>query len=105
RYVDFGGRLHRLPMSPAALIRTSLLSPRGKLRLIAEPFIRTPVPGSDTVRSFFARRLGPEAAERMVEPFVSGIFAGDGTRLSAAACFPRLTRWERERGSLVSGAL
>jgi len=105
RYVDFGGRLHPLPMSPAALVRTSLLSPRGKLRLIAEPFIRTPVPGSDTVRSFFARRLGPEVAERMVEPFVSGIFAGDGTRLSASACFPRLTRWEREHGSLVSGAL
>jgi protoporphyrinogen/coproporphyrinogen III oxidase len=105
RYVDFGGRLHPLPMSPAALVRTSLLSRRGKLRLIAEPFIRKPIPGADTVRSFFARRLGPEVAERMVEPFVSGIFAGDGTRLSASACFPGLTRWERERGSLLSGAL
>jgi protoporphyrinogen/coproporphyrinogen III oxidase len=105
RYVDFGGKLHPLPMSPAALARTSLLSPRGKLRLLVEPFIRAPVPGSDTVRSFFTRRLGSEVAERMIEPFVSGIFAGDGTRISAAACFPKLTRWERERGSLVAGAL
>ncbi|HEY6929375.1 MAG TPA: protoporphyrinogen oxidase [Thermoanaerobaculia bacterium] len=105
RYIDFGGKLHPLPMSPIALARTRLLSPKGKLRLLAEPFIRTPVPGSDTVRSFFARRLGPQVAERMVEPFVSGIFAGDGTRLSASACFPKLTRWERERGSLLAGAL
>src|SRR5262249_37673243 len=70
------------------------------------PFIRRPTaPTSDTVRSFFTRRLGIEVAERFVEPFVSGIFAGDGTRLSAAASFPRLTEWEQKRGSLFFGAL
>src|SRR5262249_60083022 len=72
----------------------------------AEPFIRRPTaPASDTVRSFFTRRLGIEVAERFVEPFVSGIFAGDGTRLSAAASFPRLTQWEQKNGSLFIGAL
>ena len=93
RYVDFGGRLHRVPMSPMALLGTDLLSTRGKLRLLAEPFVPPATSGSDTVRSFFSRRLGPEVAERLVEPFVSGIFAGDGTRLSASACFPKLAAW------------
>lgn len=105
RYIDFGGGLHPLPMSLPALARSKLLSGRGKLRLFAEPFIRRSAPPSDTVRTFFTRRLGPEVAERLVEPFVSGIFAGDGTRLSAASCFPRLNRWERTSGSLTLGAL
>src|SRR6202011_4922304 len=73
--------------------------------LLAEPFVRPATSGSDTVRSFFSRRLGPEVAERLVEPFVSGIFAGDGTRLSASACFPKLTAWERGHNSLAAGAL
>jgi len=104
RYVDYAGRLHALPMSPGALLRTSLLSTGGKLRLLAEPFIKRGDDPDETVRSFFTRRLGPEIAERFVEPFVSGIFAGDGSRLSVSACFPRLARWEREDGSLARGA-
>src|SRR5262249_2979056 len=106
RYIDYGGKLHPLPMSPAELMSTPPLSGRGKLRVFAEPFIRRPTaPASDTPRSFFTRRLGIEVAERFVEPFVSGIFAGDGTRLSAAASFPRLTQWEQKNGSLFIGAL
>jgi oxygen-dependent protoporphyrinogen oxidase len=106
RYIDYAGKLHPLPMSPVGLVTTPLLSGRGKLRIFAEPFIRrAAAPTADTVRSFFTRRLGIEVAERLVEPFVSGIFAGDGTRLSAAASFPRLTQWEQKSGSLFLGAL
>jgi oxygen-dependent protoporphyrinogen oxidase len=105
RYVDFGGRLHALPMSPAALLTTRLLSLSGKLRLAAEPFARSVAPADETVLAFFSRRLGPEIAERIVEPFVSGIFAGDAATLSAADAFPGITRWEREAGSILRGAI
>src|SRR5262249_58429990 len=90
RSVAFGGRLQPFPMSPGALFSTKLLSARGKLRLLGEPFVRRRSGGSESVRSFFARRLGPEVAERFVEPFVAGIYAGDAARLSIAECFPRL---------------
>jgi len=103
RYIDFGGRLHPLPMSPPALLRTELLSGKGKLRLLAEPLVGRRH-GQESVRDFFARRFGSEVAERLVEPFVSGIFAGDASRLSLEECFPMLARWERERGSLAAGA-
>jgi oxygen-dependent protoporphyrinogen oxidase len=56
------------------------------------------------VREFFRRRLGPEVADRLVEPFVSGIWAGRADRLSLAAAFPLLARWETESGSLTRGA-
>jgi oxygen-dependent protoporphyrinogen oxidase len=103
--VDFGGRLHALPASPGALIGTRLLSFAGKLRLLAEPLRRATGPRDETVRDFFARRLGPEVAERLVAPFVSGIFAGDAAALSAEAAFPSLARWDREHGSLLAGAI
>lgn len=105
RYVDFRGRLHAFPMSPPAMLSTRLLSARGKLRLLTEPFRRYGGDSGESVADFFARRMGPEVAERIVEPFVGGIFAGSASRLSIAAAFPAPARWEREHGSLLKGAI
>jgi protoporphyrinogen/coproporphyrinogen III oxidase len=105
RYVDFEGRLHAVPMSPRQLLRTRLLSTRAKLRLLAEPFRKAaPVP-DESVRDFAARRLGPEIADRLVEPFVAGIFSGNAGRISVSAAFPALDRAERDHGSLVAAVL
>jgi oxygen-dependent protoporphyrinogen oxidase len=105
RFIDFGGRLHAVPMSPGGLFGTKLLSARGKLRLFAEPFVRRGDPGGESVSAFFSRRLGNEVAERLVEPFVSGIWGGRGDGLSVAQAFPSLARWEVGSGSVVRGAL
>ncbi len=107
RYIEWNGALHALPSSPLALAKTRLLSPKGKLRLLGEPFVSRAAVSTDpeTVRSFFTRRLGPEAADRFIAPFVAGIFAGDPLRLSAADAFPALTRGERRHGSLFATAI
>jgi protoporphyrinogen/coproporphyrinogen III oxidase len=105
RYVDFGGELHPLPMGPMALLRSRLLTASGKWRLLTEPFRRSAPTEDESVSDFVRRRLGPEAVDRLVEPFVGGVFAGSAGRLSVGAAFPRLARWEREHGSLVRGAL
>ena len=105
RYIDFGGRLHPLPTSPTAFLRTGLLSARGKLRLLAEPFTRSGDASGETVRAFFTRRLGREVADRFVEPFIAGIWAGSSDQLSLEQAFPALARWEADRGSLTRGAI
>lgn len=105
RYIDFGGRLHALPMSPGALLGTKLLSARGKLRLLREPFVPKGEPSRESVHAFFARRVGPEVADRFVEPFVSGIWAGRADAISAAHAFPSLVRAENEFGSLTRGGI
>ncbi|MGZ5427163.1 MAG: protoporphyrinogen oxidase [Thermoanaerobaculia bacterium] len=87
------------------MVSTRLLSPRGKLRLLAEPFVRGGGSPDETVHDFFARRLGPEVADRIVTPFIGGIFAGDPSRLSVADAFPSLARWERLHGSILRGAI
>jgi oxygen-dependent protoporphyrinogen oxidase len=105
RFVDWGGRLIPVPMSPGALAGTPLLTLSGKLRLLREPFVRSRGAPEESLRDFVSRRLGPEVAERFVEPFVSGVFAGDSGRLEAAQAFPALSRLERDHGSILWGAI
>jgi protoporphyrinogen/coproporphyrinogen III oxidase len=105
RYVEWNGRLHALPMSPGSLVGTKLLSARAKLRLLAEPFRRQEAGPEESVHAFFARRLGEEVADRFIEPFVGGIFAGSSKSLSIAAAFPSLARWDRDHGSIIRGAI
>jgi oxygen-dependent protoporphyrinogen oxidase len=44
-------------------------------------------------------------AERFVEPFISGIFAGDAGELTAGAAFPSLKEMDTRYGSLLRGAI
>jgi oxygen-dependent protoporphyrinogen oxidase len=54
---------------------------------------------------FFSRRLGSEAFDRLLEPLVSGIYAGDANELSVDATFPHLVELERKYGGLIKGVL
>ena len=108
------GRLRRLPEglilgSPAragALLRSGLLSPRGAARMALDVAVPPRRDGTEeSVASFFTRRLGKEAFERVVEPLLAGIHAGDATRLSLQATFPRFADMERQHGGLLRAAL
>ena len=102
RFVLLGGRLHRAPDSPPALLTSGALSPAGKLRLLLEPWARpAPAQREETVYEFALRRVGREAAENLVDAAIAGISAGDSRRLSVAAAFPLMTEMEREHGSLI----
>jgi protoporphyrinogen/coproporphyrinogen III oxidase len=106
RYVEWRGKLRPVPMGPGAFLTTDLMTLSGKLRLFAEPFIRARRDGEEeSIASFARRRLGRQATERMLEPLIGGIYAGDAWKLSVRAAFPKLERWERENGSIVRGAL
>ncbi len=104
RYVCKHGALIPLPASPGQFIRTPLFSARGKLRLLAEPFFgRAEV--EESVADFVTRRLGREFLDWAIDPFVSGVYAGDPRRLSVRAATARVHALEREHGSLLLGAL
>jgi len=109
-----GGQLHGVPegfmlMVPSKawpVLLSPLLSWRGKLRLLAERFVRQRrETGDESIASFARRRLGVEAFERLVQPLVGGIYTGNAERLSLAATMPRFVEMERRFGSLTRGAL
>src|SRR3990172_761174 len=113
-YILKNGRLHELPggltmMVPTEfgpLLRTGLLSWPEKARMGLDfvlPAARGD--GDETLGAFVTRRLGRAAYENLIEPLMSGIYAGDGDRLSLQATFPYLRDLERQHGGLVKGAL
>jgi oxygen-dependent protoporphyrinogen oxidase len=111
-FVRRGRELHRLPTgltgliptNLAALEQSTLISPAGRARLAEEPTLPPAPPnGDESVASFVSRRLGREVYEALVEPLMSGIYAGDGNQLSLAATFPQLRQLELKHGSLLKG--
>jgi len=106
RYLYRDGNLHLLPTGPLSFLRSSILSPRGRARLLLEPFARRKVVGKDeTVHEFASRRIGAEAADVLIDAMVSGVFAGNIRSLSLASTFPKLAAMEAEHGSLVRAML
>ena len=88
------------------LVRAGLLDARGALRLLKEPFIAARRSGpEESVWGFTARRIGPQAADRLVAPMTLGIYAGDATQLSLPSAFPRMAALEADYGSLVRGLI
>jgi oxygen-dependent protoporphyrinogen oxidase len=109
-YVRRNGRLHRLPEGLTGLVPTRVgpllstgtLTPLGRLRATLEPFIPARAPNDEeTIARFARRRFGREAYDWLIEPLLSGIYAGDGEQLSLAATFPLLAELERREGSVL----
>lgn len=104
RYVLKDGVPLALPNGPLAFLRNPILSAAAKARLLGEPFRPRSTDPDESIAAFVRRRLGPEVLDWMVDPFVSGVFAGDPERLSLRATLPRLAALEDTGGSLLRGA-
>ncbi|MGA8143962.1 MAG: protoporphyrinogen oxidase [Candidatus Acidiferrales bacterium] len=106
RFVYLRGRLQKIPMTPQALLTSSLLGVTSRFKLASEPFKRSKPPGKEeSVADFVRRKFGHEILEYLVAPFVSGVYAGDPEKLSLKAAFPTLEEWEHEYGSVLRGAM
>jgi len=113
-FVFSRGRLRELPEGLVVIVPTKL-GPFLKSGLVSWPGIARMgldlvlpakhVDGDESLASFFSRRLGREAFERVVEPLMAGIYAGDATQISLRATFPRFLDLERQHGSLIRGML
>jgi oxygen-dependent protoporphyrinogen oxidase len=104
RYLFLGDKLERLPSGPMDLLKSPLLSWRGKLSFLCERFRgRGRADADESIDAFARRRAGAEVAETFADAMVTGIFAGDPGRLSLPACFPRVAALEREHGSVLKG--
>ncbi len=102
RFVWAKGKLMPLPSSPPALLKSELLSLRGKLELLSEPFKKVRVVERETLAGLLRRRIGAEAVAMLVDPFVTGVYAGDPEQLGVDA-FPLLGELERDFGSIFMG--
>ena len=91
-----------VPQRLSGLVSTSLFSWPGKLRMATEVARRRRRDGGDeSIADFFRRRLGDEALQRIGDPLLAGIHAGDPERLSIRETFPTLLEMEARHGSLI----
>jgi protoporphyrinogen/coproporphyrinogen III oxidase len=102
RYILRGGQLVAAPSSPPGLLTSKLFSVPARLRLFSEilrrPRSRT---GDVSLADFIASHFGQELVDYGLNPFVSGVYAGDPQKLSARYAFPGLWAAEKSHGSLI----
>jgi len=106
RYILKKGELLPLPTGGGAFLKSELFSTKAKLRLMAEPFIGKSDDGYyQSISEFVTRRLGHEFLDYAIDPFVSGVYAGDPSKLSVKSAFPKLYRLEELYGGLIKGMI
>lgn len=106
RFILKNGKLQKLPDSPGSFIFSGILNMKGKVRIAKEPFIKGKTDDyEESVAEFGERRLGAQAVKYMLDPMVSGVFAGNVDKLSLKTCFPRIYQMEQEYGSLVKAMM
>lgn len=108
-----GRRLRRLPagVGPAGptrlrpVISAGVLSPLGLARAALEPFLpRGTVPDDEAVGHYLARRFGRQVTDRLLDPVLGSLHAGDVWRLSMAATTPYLAAQATRERSLLIGS-
>ncbi|CBI37050.3 hypothetical protein VitviT2T_009708 [Vitis vinifera] len=105
RFVLWNGKLRPVPSKPTDLPFFDLMSFPGKLRAgFGALGIRPPPPDhEESVEEFVRRNLGDEVFERLIEPFCSGVYAGDPSKLSMKAAFGKVWKLEQKGGSIIGG--
>ena len=101
------GLVSMVPTKMGPLFKSGLVSWAGILRMTGDWFIpaRHAEAPEESMANFFSRRFGQEAFDRLIEPLVAGIYAGDASQLSVAATFPQFVDMEVKHGGLIKGAL
>ena len=111
-FILLKGRLHEIPegfmlLAPTSLwpfIKSSLFSLPGKARMGLDLILpRKKSDREESLAAFVLRRLGREALERIAEPLVAGIHAGDPETMSLKSTFPRFIDLEQGHRSIIWG--
>jgi len=104
RYVLIDGKLQNVPMGPGLL--ASPIMAGGTRGAILKDILgksRAPEP-DESIADFVRRKFSATLLDRLVGPFVSGIYAGDPEKISLRAAFPILHEAELAAGGVVRGA-
>jgi protoporphyrinogen/coproporphyrinogen III oxidase len=105
RYILRDGRWEPLPAGFMAGIKTPLFTLKDKLRLLAEPFRPRGTNPDETLAELVKRRMGQSFLDYAVDPFITGVYAGDPEKLIPRYALPKLYNLEQNYGSFIGGAI
>ena len=103
RYVLINGKLQNVPMG-LSILASSLLGRGTRSAILRDIFgLSRPPEPDESMANFIRRKFSATLLDRLVGPFISGIYAGDPEKLSVRAAFPALHEAESTSGSVVRG--
>jgi protoporphyrinogen/coproporphyrinogen III oxidase len=105
RYILKDGRWVALPSGPLSAIGTPLFTLKDKFRILGEPFRKPGTNPDETIAELVIRRMGKSFLDYAVNPFISGVYAGDPARLVTRYALPKLYNLEQNYGSFIRGAI
>ena len=104
RFVLHQDRLTKIPLNPISFTFSPLFSFISKIRILREPFIK-PHKKNTSVFEFVKKRFGKEFHDQLIEPFITGIYAGNTKKMSAEHTLKLLWKLEQSHGSIIRGVL
>lgn len=105
RLIWKGDKFHALPSSLGSALKTPLFTWYDKIRILGEPWRKKGNDPYESIGSLAERRLGKSYVEYAVDPFLSGVYAGDPYKLPARLALPKLYNLEQDYGSFIRGAI
>jgi len=96
---------HALPSGLFSAIGTPLFTWYDKFRILGEPFRKKGTDPNESLAQLVKRRLGKSYLDYAVDPFISGIYAGNPNELVTRYAMPKLYNLEQEYGSFIKGAM
>ena len=105
RWIWKGTSFHALPADPIAALRTPLFTWHDKFGILLEPFRPKGTDPNEDVASMVVRRLGKSYLDYAVDPFISGVYAGNPHALITRFALPKLYNLEQNYGSFIRGAI
>jgi oxygen-dependent protoporphyrinogen oxidase len=105
RYIFKGGKYQVLPASPPSLLFGDFFSWKTKWAIFKERNRKVESNPNETLSQFFGRRFSQEIVDYALNPFVSGIYAGNPYELLLDKTFPILADYEKNYGSVLKGFL
>ena len=96
---------HALPSGLWSAITTPLFTWGDKFRILGEPWRKKGTDPNETLADLVKRRMGNSYLDYAIDPFISGIYAGNPNELVTRYAMPKLWKLEQEYGSFIKGAI